>query len=180
MTTRAFDIDAAIRKIPDHPHPGILFYDLMPLFQSPGGLTACVDRMAAWSRERQPELVLAPEARGLILGGALAQALGVGVAAARKPAGCPRRPWPRPTSSSTVPTRSSCTRTPSGPGPEGAGARRPARHRGTALALCNLVERLGGVVVGAAFVVELTFLPGRERLKGYDVLSLVSYDSEAA
>ena len=43
-TRRAFDIDAAIRKIPDHPHPGILFYDLMPLFQSPGGLTACVDR----------------------------------------------------------------------------------------------------------------------------------------
>ena len=60
MTTAAFDIDAAIRKIPDHPHPGILFYDLMPLFQSPGGLTACVDRMAAWRRERQPELVSRP------------------------------------------------------------------------------------------------------------------------
>ena len=90
MTTRAFDIDAAIRKIPDHPHPGIVFYDLMPLFQSPGGLTACVDRMAAWARERQPELVIAPEARGLILGGALAQALGVGVAAARKPG---KLPW---------------------------------------------------------------------------------------
>ena len=89
MTTRAFDIDAAIRKIPDHPHPGILFYDLMPLFQSPAGLTACVDRMAAWSRERQPELVIAPEARGLILGGALAQALGVGFAAARKPGKLP-------------------------------------------------------------------------------------------
>ena len=50
---------------------------------------------------------------------------------------------------------------------------------GTALALCNLVERLS-VVAGAAFVVELTFLAGRERLRGYDVLSLVTYDSEAA
>ena len=180
MTTRAFDIDAAIRKIPDHPHPGIVFYDLMPLFQSPGGLTACVDRMAAWSRERQPELVIAPEARGLILGGALAQALGVGVAAARKPGRLP---------SETVAEAYELEY-----GTDAlelhADAVRPRQKvlvhddllatGGTALALCNLVERLGGVVVCAAFVVELTFLPGRERLRGYDVLSLVSYDSEAA
>lgn len=180
MTAAAFDIDAAIRKIPDHPHPGILFYDLMPLFQSPGGLTACVDRMAAWSRERQPELVLAPEARGLILAGALAQALGVGVAAARKPGKLP---------SETVAEAYTLEY-----GTDSlelhADAVRPRQKvlvhddllatGGTALALCNLVERLGGVVVGIAFVVELTFLPGRERLRGYDVLSLVTYDSEAA
>jgi adenine phosphoribosyltransferase len=180
VSTGAFDIDAAIRKIPDHPHPGILFYDLMPLFQSPGGLTACVDRMAAWGRERQPELVLAPEARGLILGGALAQALGVGVTAARKPGKLP---------SQTVAEAYSLEY-----GTDAlevhADAVRPRQKvlvhddllatGGTALALCNLVERLGGVVVGVAVVVELTFLPGRERLRGYDVLSLVTYDSEAA
>jgi adenine phosphoribosyltransferase len=180
VTTRAFDIDAAIRKIPDHPHPGIVFYDLMPLFQSPGGLTACVDRMAAWARERQPELVIAPEARGLILGGALAQALGVGVAAARKPG---KLPWETVAEAYTLEYGTDALEV-------HADAVRPGQKvivhddllatGGTALALCNLVERLGGVVVGAAFVVELTFLAARERLRGYDVLSLVTYDSEAA
>ena len=178
--TPGFDIDAAIRKIPDHPHPGIVFYDLMPLFQSPGGLTACVDRMAAWSRERQPELVLAPEARGLILGGALAQALGVGVAAARKQG---RLPWETVAEAYTLEYGTDALEV-------HADAVRPGQKvlvhddllatGGTALALCHLVERLGGVVVGTAFVVELTFLPGRERLRGHDVLSLVTYDSEAA
>jgi adenine phosphoribosyltransferase len=180
VTTRAFDIDAAIRKIPDHPHPGIVFYDLMPLFQSPGGLTACVDRMAAWARERQPELVIAPEARGLILAGALAQALGVGVGAARKPG---KLPWETVAEAYTLEYGTDALEV-------HADAVRPGQKvlvhddllatGGTALALCNLVERLGGVVVGAAFVVELTFLAGRERLRGYDVLSLVTYDSEAA
>ncbi len=180
MTSGAFDIDAAIRKIPDHPHPGILFYDLMPLFQSPGGLTACVDRMAAWGRERQPELVLAPEARGLILAGALAQALGVGVAAARKPG---KLPAETVAEAYTLEYGTDSLEL-------HADAVRPRQKvlvhddllatGGTALALCNLVERLGGVVVGIAFVIELTFLAGRERLRGYDVLSLVTYDSEAA
>jgi len=180
VSAGGFDIGAAIRKIPDHPHPGILFYDLMPLFQSPGGLTACVDRMAAWSRERQPDLVLAAEARGLILGGALAQALGVGLAAARKPG---RLPAETVAESYSLEYGTDVLEL-------HVDAVRPRQTvlvhddllatGGTALALCRLVERLGGVVVGIAFVIELAFLPGRERLRGYDVMSLVTYDSEAA
>jgi adenine phosphoribosyltransferase len=176
----AFDIDAAIRKIPDHPHPGILFYDLMPLFQSPGGLTACVDRMAAWARERQPELVLAAEARGLILGGALAQALGVGVAAARK---LGKLPWQTVAESYTLEYGTDAIevhRDAVRPGQKVLVHDDLLATGGTALALCRLVERLEGVVVGVSVVVELTFLPGREQLRGYDVLSLVTYDSEAA
>jgi adenine phosphoribosyltransferase len=180
VSVEAFDIDSAIRKIPDHPHPGILFYDLMPLFQSPAGLTASVDRMAAWGRERQPELVLAAEARGLILGGALAQALGVGVAAARKVG---RLPWETLAESYELEYGIDALEV-------HADAVRPGQKvlvhddllatGGTVLAMCRLIERLGGVVVGIAVVVELTFLAGRERLRGYDVLSLVTYDSEAA
>jgi adenine phosphoribosyltransferase len=180
VTTAAFDIEAAIRKVPEYPHPGIVFYDLMPLFQSPAGLTACVDRLAAWGRERQPELVVAAEARGLILGGALAQALGVGVAAARKMG---RLPWKTVAESyeleygtDTMEMHADAVR----PGQKVLVHDDLLATGGTALALCRLVERLGGVVVGVAFVVELTFLPGRERLRGYDVLSLVTYDSEAA
>jgi adenine phosphoribosyltransferase len=180
VSVAPFDIDSAIRKIPGYPHPGILFYDLMPLFQSPAGLTACVDRLAAWGRERQPELVVAAEARGLILGGALAQALGVGVAAARKMG---RLPWKTVAESyeleygtDTMEMHADAVR----PGQKVLVHDDLLATGGTALALCRLVERLGGVVVGVAFVVELTFLPGRERLRGYDVLSLVTYDSEAA
>jgi adenine phosphoribosyltransferase len=174
-----FDIDSAIRKIPDHPHAGILFYDLMPLFQSPAGLTTCIDRIADWSRLRQPEVVLGIEARGLILGGALAQALGVGFAAARKPGRLPgetiREAYELEYGTDTLEIHRDAVK----PGQKVLVHDDLLATGGTSLAVCRLVEQLGGVVVGAAFVVELTFLPGRERLRGYDVLSLVTYDSEA-
>ena len=175
----AFDFDAHIRKIPDHPRQGILFYDLMPLFQSPEGLTAAIDAMAAWARERQPDVVLGAEARGFILGGALAQALGVGFAAARKPG---KLPW------RTVQADYELEY-----GTDALALHRDAVGRGqrvlihddllatggTAEAKCRLVEELGGTVVGCIFIVELSFLSGRERLRGYDVGSLVTYDTEA-
>lgn len=179
MRGTGFDIDAAIRRIPDHPAPGIMFYDLMPLFQDAGGLDECVVRLGGWARALEPDMVLGIEARGLIVGGALARDLGVGLAAARKPGKLPGE----------------CV------GVEYAleyGTDRVEVHRdaiaegarvlvhddllatgGTAAAACELVEQLGGVVVGVGVVVELTFLPGRERLAGREVRSLVTYDSEA-
>jgi adenine phosphoribosyltransferase len=180
VSVRAFDIDSAIRKIPNHPHDGIVFYDLMPLFQSPAGLTTCIDRIADWSRLRQPDLVLGVEARGLILGGALAQALGVGFAAARKPGRLPgeaiREAYELEYGTDTLELHRDAVR----PGQKVLVHDDLLATGGTSLAVCRLIERLGGVVVGVGFVVELTFLPGRERLRGYDVLSLVTYDSEAA
>ncbi|MGB1377566.1 MAG: purine phosphoribosyltransferase family protein, partial [Miltoncostaeaceae bacterium] len=85
----SYDIDSAIRRIPHHPKPGILFYDLMPLFESPEGLAACVDGIAAWARPREVDVVLGAEARGFILGGAIARELGAGLACARKPGKLP-------------------------------------------------------------------------------------------
>lgn len=179
MSVGTFDIDSAIRKIPDHPHAGILFYDLMPLFQSPAGLTTCIDRIADWGRLRQPDVVLGIEARGLILGGALAQALGVGFAAARKPGRLPgetiREAYELEYGTDTLELHRDAVR----PGQKVLVHDDLLATGGTALTVCRLVEKLGGLVVGVAFVVELTFLPGRERLRGYDVQSLVTYDSEA-
>ena len=179
MGIAAFDIDGSVRRIADHPQPGMLFYDLMPLFQSGPGLTACVDRLADWSRLRQPEVVLGIEARGFILGGAIAQSLGVGFAAARKR---DKLPGVRIGRDYDARVRGGHPRGP---------LRRRARPGqkvlvhddllatgGTARAACELVEELGGVVVGVAVVVELTFLSGRDALRGYDVVSLVTYDSE--
>ncbi|MBY0397495.1 MAG: adenine phosphoribosyltransferase [Thermoleophilia bacterium] len=179
MRATAFDIEAAIRKIPDHPTRGILFYDLMPLFQSPAGLSACIDRIAAWARDRQPEVVLGAEARGFILGGALAQALGIGFAAARKPGRLPaetvREEYDLEYGSDALEVHRDAIR----PGQKVLVHDDLLATGGTALAKCRLVEALGGHVVGIAFVVELGFLPGRERLRGYDVLSLVRYHEAA-
>ncbi len=175
----SFDIDAAIRKIPDHPKPGILFYDLMPLFQDPVGLRHCVLAVAAWAEPREVDLVLGAEARGFILGGAVAHELGVGFAAARKPGKlpheCVRQEYELEYGTDVLELHRDAIR----PGTRVLVHDDLLATGGTARAKCDLVEQLGGEVVGVAFVVELTFLPGRERLQGYDVMSLVTYDTEA-
>jgi adenine phosphoribosyltransferase len=174
-----FDIDAAIRKIPDHPKPGILFYDLMPLFASPEGLHACVSAIADWGRERQVDVVLGAEARGFIAGGAVAHTLGVGFAAARKPGKLPfevlRWEYELEYGSDALEISRDAIK----PGDRVLVHDDLLATGGTAEAKCKLVEELGGVVAGVAFIVELTFLPGRARLAPYDVFSLVTYDSEA-
>ena len=174
-----FDIDAAIRKIPDHPKPGILFYDLMPLFASPDGLAACIDGIANWARPRDVDIVLGAEARGFIVGGAVARALGVGFAAARKPGKLPwktvRQDYELEYGTDSLELHADVIT----PGMRVLVHDDLLATGGTAKAKCEMVEQLGGIVVGVAFVVELTFLPGRERLEGYEVLSLVEYDSEA-
>ena len=174
----SYDIDVAIRRIPHHPKPGILFYDLMPLFEDPAGLAACVDGIAEWARAREVDMVLGAEARGFILGGAIARDLGTGFACARKPGKLPyevvRREYDLEYGTDTLELHRDAIR----PGQRVLVHDDLLATGGTAAAKCQLVEELGGVVAGVAFVVELTFLPGRERLQQYDVLSLVAYDSE--
>lgn len=175
----SYDIDDAIRRIPHHPKPGILFYDLMPLFEDPAGLAACVEGIADWAGERSVDVVLGAEARGFILGGAIARELGAGFACARKPGKLPydtiRREYDLEYGTDVLEIHRDAIR----PGQRVLVHDDLLATGGTAAAKCELVEELGGVVAGVAFVVELTFLPGRERLAGRDVLSLVSYDSEA-
>ena len=180
MTTPpAVDLDSIIRRIPHHPKPGILFYDLMPLFEDAGGLAYCVERIATWAEERRVDLVVGAEARGFILGGAIALRLGAGFVAARKPGKLPsetvRHEYELEYGTDALEIHSDAI-------PPGA---RVLVHDdllatgGTAEATCKLVEQIGGVVAGVAFIAELTFLPGRERLEGYDVMSLITFSTEA-
>lgn len=173
-----YDIDGAIRRIPHHPKAGILFYDLMPLFEDPAGLAACVDGIAAWARPRAVDVVLGAEARGFILGGAIARELGAGMACARKPGKLPyeviRREYALEYGTDVLELHTDAIR----PGQRVLVHDDLLATGGTAAAKCQLVEDLGGVVVGIAFVVELTFLAGREALAGNDVMSLVAFDSE--
>jgi len=169
------DLKAKIRDVPDFPKPGVVFKDIMPLLADPEALRDAVERIAEWAAPRRPDIVLGAEARGYITGGALACRLGCGFVPARKPG---KLPW------RTVAVKYALEY-----GLDQlevhADAIRPGQRvlvhddvlatGGTAKATIELVEQLGGVVVGLPFIIELAFLHGREQLGGHDVFSLIEY-----
>jgi len=167
-----------IEDIPDFPKPGIVFKDITPLFLDPEALAYTVDRLAESAREWEVDYVVSAEARGFVLGPAVAVAADAGFILARKPGKLPRdvlsAEYALEYGVDALEVHADAIR---------AGARVLVHDDllatgGTAGALCGLVEQAGGVVAGCAFVIELAFLNGRERLEGYDVRSLVTFDGE--
>ncbi len=169
------DLAARIRDIPDFPKRGIVFKDIMPLLADPESLRETVEQLAGFAEPRKPDLILGAEARGFILGAALAYRLGCGFVAARKPG---KLPWRTISAKYALEYGFDALEL-------HADAIRPGARvlihddllatGGTARAKCDLVEQLGGEVVGLAFVIELTFLNGRDKLAGYDVDALITY-----
>jgi adenine phosphoribosyltransferase len=171
------DLREHIRDVPDFPKPGIVFKDITPLLLEPAAFDHVVRSLADYARPLGVELIVSAEARGFIFGGALARELGVGFVPARKPGKLPHE---------TISARfeleygldelqlhaDALT-----------GGTRVLIHDdvlatgGTAKAKVDLVEQLGGRVVGCAFLAELAFLGGRDTLAGYDVHALVRYDA---
>jgi adenine phosphoribosyltransferase len=171
------DLAARIRDIPDFPKRGIVFKDIMPLLADADSLHETVEQLAAFAEPRKPDVVLGAEARGFILGAALAYRLRSGFVAARKPG---KLPWR--TISAKYALEYGFDALELHADAITAGTRVLIHDDllatgGTARAKIDLVEQLGGVVVGLAFVIELEFLEGREKLSGYDVFSLVRYAS---
>jgi adenine phosphoribosyltransferase len=174
----AVDLRGHIRDVPDFPKPGIVFKDITPLLLDPAALDATTLALAAYARERDAELVVAAEARGFIFGAAVARELGVGFVPARKPGKLPSdtvsAEYALEYGVDTLELHADAL----------ANGTRVLVHDdliatgGTARAVCDLVGQLGGQVVGCAFVVELAFLDGRDRLADFDVHSLVVYDRE--
>jgi adenine phosphoribosyltransferase len=169
------DLRKRIRDVPDFPTQGIVFKDLMPLIADPAYFRETIDRLVEWARPRSPDLVLGAEARGFIFGAALAYSLGAGFIPARKPGKLPRE-----TIEATYALEYGTDSLHVHRDAVGEGARvlvldDVLATGGTAKAKVELVESLGGVVVGVLFVIELTFLDGREKLDGYDVHALVQY-----
>jgi adenine phosphoribosyltransferase len=171
------DLRALIREIPDFPRPGIGFKDITPLMADAGALRAAVRGLAELARPLGVECVVAAEARGFLLGPALALELGAGFALARKPGKLPYETvsaeYELEYGSDSLELHTDALRA----------GRRVLVHDdllatgGTAATLCELVERLGGEVVGCGFLVELAFLGGRERLAGREVHGLLIYHS---
>ncbi len=171
----AVDLKSKIRDVPDFPQPGIVFKDIMPLLADEHAFAQLIDELAEWAEEREPEVVLGAEARGFITGGALAYKLGCGVVAARKPG---KLPWKTVSASYALEYGSDSLELHADAIREGA---RVLVHDdvlvtgGTAKAKIELVEQLGGVVVGVLFIIALDFLNGREKLSDYDVHALIRY-----
>ncbi|HEY1509737.1 MAG TPA: adenine phosphoribosyltransferase [Solirubrobacteraceae bacterium] len=169
------DLRRLIRDIPDFPRPGIMFKDITPLLLDPAALDQAISGLAELAKPLSVDLVVAAEARGFILGAALARQLGAGFVPARKPGKLP---------SETVSAEYTLEY-----GIDAlevhadalAGGTRVLVHDdllatgGTAAAVCELIGDLGGVVAGCAFLVELGFLGGRERLAPHEVHALIEY-----
>jgi adenine phosphoribosyltransferase len=171
----AVDLAAKVRDVPDFPEPGIVFKDIMPLLADPNALRDAVDRLAEWAGPKEPDLILGAEARGFILAGALAYKLGCGFCAARRPG---KLPWKTISASYALEYGENALEVHADAFANGA---RVLIHDdvlatgGTVKAILDLIEQLGGVVVGVAFLIELDFLNGRRQLEGYDIHTLITY-----
>jgi adenine phosphoribosyltransferase len=164
-----------VRDIPDFPRPGIVFRDITPLLLDPPALKAAIDQLASIARPLAPDIVVAAEARGFILGPALALELGAGFVPARKPGKLPHdvvsAEYELEYGVDTVEVHADAF----------TGGARVLIHDdllatgGTARAVCQLVDRLGAEVLGCVFLIELDLLGGRKRLQPYPVWSLIQY-----
>jgi adenine phosphoribosyltransferase len=170
------DLRAFVRDIPDFPRPGIIFKDITPLLLDARALDSAVSGLAQLVATNAVDLVVAAEARGFILGAALARELGAGFVPARKPGKLPHETvsaqYALEYGIDALEVHADAL----------AGGARVLIHDdllatgGTAGALCKLVGKLGAEIVGCAFLVELSFLGGRQRLAGQQVHALIDYD----
>lgn len=171
----AIDLKSRIREVPDWPEPGVGFKDISPLLRDPDALSQAISDLAAWTREQEPDLVLGAEARGFILGAAIASEAGCGFIPARRPGKLPPE-----TVSATYALEYGQNALELNADAIGQGARVVIHDDvlatgGTVEAIGGLVEQLGGEVAGVCFIIDLTFLGGRDRLSKYKLFSLLEY-----
>ena len=170
------DIKSLIREVPDYPKPGILFYDLTTVLKDKQGFHSLVDQLCGHYDGHKIDKVAGIEARGFIFAPALAYRLGAGFVPVRKP--------------KKLPAKTRAVSYALEYGTDSLELHEDAVQRGDRVIICDdllatggtaaatvkLVQQLGGIVDGAAFAVELTFLNGRKKLPGLDVFSLIQYD----
>jgi adenine phosphoribosyltransferase len=169
------DLRSLVREVQDFPTPGVSFKDVTPLLADAAALRQTVDEMARWVRGKDADLVLGAEARGFWIGSAIAAAAGLGFVPARRPGKLPPE-----TVSARYVLEYGENALELHPELITKGARVVIHDDvlatgGTVEAIRGLVEQLGGVVAGACFIIELTFLGGRDRLKGLDLFTLIDY-----
>src|SRR5499427_9970327 len=171
------DLKRLIREVPDYPKPGILFYDLTTLLKDKKGFQMLIDRLCEHYEGHRIDLVAGIEARGFIFAPALAYRLKAGFVPVRKPKKLPAKTEAISYALEYGTDSLEMHRDAIGSGNRVVIADDLLATGGTAKAVVDLVERLGGIVAGLAFVLELNFLNGRERLAPHKITSLIRYDS---
>jgi adenine phosphoribosyltransferase len=170
-------IRSTIREVPDHPKPGILFYDITPVLSTPAAYTACIDLLCEQYADSRPDRIVGMESRGFLFGCPMADRLGVGFVPIRKPGKLPCEvesvSYELEYGTDTLEIHTDAIE----PGQRVLVVDDLLATGGTARAAVDLVRRLGGEVVSCAFVVELAFLAGRKQISDEQVFSLLSYES---
>lgn len=169
------DLKQFITIVHDWPKPGIKFKDITTLMDNGEAYRYATDQIVAYAQEKQIDLVVGPEARGFIIGCPVAYALGVGFAPVRKEGKLPRETvkvnYGLEYGSDVLTIHRDAIK----PGQRVLITDDLLATGGTIDATIKLVEELGGVVAGIAFLIELSYLDGRDKLEGYDILTLMQY-----
>src|SRR5690606_34952461 len=165
-----------IEIVEDYPKEGISFKDITPLMNNGEAFKSAIDEIVQFAKEKKIDLVVGPEARGFIIGCPVSYALGVGFAPVRKEGKLPREvikvDYGLEYGRNVLTIHKDAIK----PGQRVLVTDDLLATGGTIEATIKLVEELGGIVVGCAFIVELSYLDGMDKLKGYDVLTLMSYE----
>lgn len=171
----ALDLYKYVASIPDYPEKGIIFRDILPLMADGEAFKQATDEITAFARERQVDMVVGPEARGFIVGCPVAYELGVGFAPARKKGKLPRATvnasYQLEYGEATLQMENDSVK----PGQRVLVVDDLLATGGTIGATVDMVEQMGGKVVGAAFLIELKELEGRKHLRGIDTKTLMEF-----
>lgn len=172
------ELKLKIRDVPDFPKPGIVFKDITTLLKDRAAFRMVSDRFVAEYKDRNIDMVVGIEARGFLFAPLLAYHLNAGVAPLRKPNKLPaekvRVEYDLEYGKDALEVHADAIK----PGDRVLVIDDLLATGGSASAACHLIEKLGGDIVGLAFLVELRFLNGRSRLAAYDIFSMIQYDAE--
>ena len=169
------DLKKYIARVPDFPEKGIIFRDISPLMVDGEAYRYATKQIVEYAKDKEVEMIVGPEARGFIVGCPVAYQLGIGFAPCRKKGKLPRETvevnYGLEYGTDILELHKDAIR----PGQRVLVCDDLLATGGTIAATIELIEKLGGVVVGTAFFIELADLKGRDKIKGYDIISLMTY-----
>ena len=172
------DIRSKIRTIPDFPKQGVMFKDITPVLQDPESFRFVISELLDYYKNKKIDVIASAESRGFILGAVLAHELGKSFVPLRKPGKLPykkiKQEYDTEYSTDAFEIHVDAVKK----GDNVLIVDDLLATGGTSKAAVELIEKLGGKVVSLAFLIELGFLDGRKKLKGYDIFRLVNYDGE--
>jgi adenine phosphoribosyltransferase len=172
------ELKKAIREIPNFPKEGILFYDVTTLFANPLAYRKAMDLLVYRYMDNRPDVFVGVEARGFLIASALAYALNTGVVVVRKPGKLPYKTYKEAYELEYGTNEIEIHQDAIEPGQKVVIVDDLLATGGTLEAAAKLVERVGGNIMELACIVELTFLPGRQKLDKYNLHTLLTYDNE--